>query len=98
MRIFDNIFSNVAKYAESDLSVTLTKDGTVTVKNDAKGLTPVQVSKMFDKYYTVNDGKNSTGLGLSIARDLLGTIGGQISASLDDGYLSITITTVKKQA
>jgi len=98
MRIFDNIFSNVAKYAESDLSVTLTKDGTVTVKNDAKGLTPVQVSKMFDKYYTVNDGKNSTGLGLSIARDLLGTIGGQISASLDDGYLSITITTGKKQA
>lgn len=90
MRIFDNVFSNVAKYATS-LSVKLTSDGIVTVSNDAPDLTPVQVSKLFDKYYTVTDGTDSTGLGLSIAKDLVGRMGGSISAGLSDGLLTITI-------
>ena len=90
MRIFDNVFSNVAKYATS-LSVKLSVDGVVTVSNDAPDLTPVQVSKLFDKYYTVTDGTNSTGLGLSIAKDLVGRVGGSISAGLSDGMLTITI-------
>ena len=67
MRIFDNVFSNAAKYGTS-LSVKLTCDGEVTVTNDAPGLTAVKVSKLFDKYYTVSDGSNSTGLGLSYIR------------------------------
>jgi len=90
MRIFDNVFSNVAKYATS-LSVKLSDDGVVTFSNDAPDLTPVQVSKLFDKYYTVTDGTNSTGLGLSIAKDLVGRVGGSISAGLSDGMLTITI-------
>ena len=90
MRIFDNVFSNVAKYATS-LSVALTPDGVVTVTNDAPDLTPVQVSKLFDKYYTVTDGRNSTGLGLSIAKDLAVNIGGSISASLNSGMLTVRI-------
>ena len=90
MRIFDNVFSNVAKYATS-LSVKLTSDGVVTVTNDAPDLTAVQVSKLFDKYYTVTDGTNSTGLGLSIAKELVGKLGGSISAGIDDGLLTITI-------
>ena len=91
MRIFDNIFSNVAKYAESSLYVEVTTDKKVTVKNDATDLTPVQVSRMFDKYYTVKDGQNSTGLGLSIARELLDSIGGSISASLEGNELMIIL-------
>ena len=90
MRIFDNVFSNVAKYATS-LSVKLTSDAVVTVSNDAPELTAVQVSRLFDKYYTVVDGTNSTGLGLSIAKDLTGKIGGNIYASLNDGILTVTI-------
>lgn len=90
MRIFDNVFSNVAKYATS-LSVKLSYDGVVTVSNDAPDLTPVQVSKLFDKYYTVTDGTNSTGLGLSIAKDLVSRMGGSISAGLSDSMLTITI-------
>ena len=88
MRIFDNVFSNAAKYGTS-LSVKLTCDGEVTVTNDAPGLTAVQVSKLFDKYYTVSDGSNSTGLGLSIAKELVGSAGGSITAELNGGMLTI---------
>ena len=91
MRIFDNIFSNVAKYASTTLSVSLNSDGVVTVTNDAPGLTPVQVSKMFDKYYTVSDGASSTGLGLSIAKDLVGSLGGEITAEVNEGMLTVRI-------
>lgn len=90
MRIFDNVFSNAAKYASS-LSVKLTEDGVVTVSNDAPELTAVQVSRLFDKYYTVRDGSNSTGLGLSIAKDLISKTGGSISADLNEGMLTITL-------
>lgn len=90
MRIFDNVFSNAAKYASS-LSVELTDEGVVTVTNDAPDLTPVQVSRLFDKYYTVTDGSNSTGLGLSIAKELVSKIGGHISAGINDGMLTVTI-------
>ena len=90
MRIFDNVFSNVAKYASS-LSVKLTSDCVVTVTNDAPELTPVQVSKLFDKYYTVKDGSNSTGLGLSIAKELVGSMGGSITAELNSGMLTIRV-------
>ena len=88
MRIFDNVFSNAAKYGTS-LSVKLTCDGEVTVTNNAPGLTAVKVSKLFDKYYTVTDGSNSTGLGLSIAKELIGTAGGSITAELNGGMLTI---------
>ena len=91
MRIFDNVFSNAAKYATT-LSVKLTGDGVVTVTNDAPELTAVQVSKLFDKYYTVTDGSNSTGLGLSIAKDLVAKTGGSISAGLSEGMLTISIS------
>lgn len=90
MRIFDNVFSNAAKYAAS-LSVRLTEEGVVTVTNDAPELTSVQVFKMFDKYYTVSDGSGSTGLGLSIAKELVGQLGGDIKARLNEGRLTIEI-------
>jgi len=82
MRIFDNLFSNASKYAAGSLTVTLRADGTIITDNPAPDLTPVLVSKMFDKYFTVNDGRNSTGLGLSIARDLISENGGSIDAEL----------------
>ena len=84
VRIFDNLFSNASKYAEGTLHVTLGQDGTVITENYASQLTPVLVSKMFDKYFTVNDGKNSTGIGLSIARDLVSENGGTIHAELQN--------------
>ena len=82
MRIFDNLFSNASKYADGALSVTVLSDGTVVTENPTVELTPVMVSKMFDKYFTVNDGKNSTGIGLSIAKNLISENGGTISAEL----------------
>lgn len=90
-RIFENIISNALKYSEGNVTVTMTDDATVTFENLAPSLTPLMVSKLFDRYYTVNDAKGSTGLGFSIARELTEQNGGTIEAVMEDEKLRIIL-------
>ncbi len=91
-RILGNVLSNAIKYSDGDLLVTLTESGEIVCSNDAAGLDEVQAGKLFDRFYTVEDGRRSTGLGLSIARLLTEQMGGAISAHCADGRLTITIS------
>lgn len=90
-RIVSNILSNVLKYSDGDLRVRLDADGTICFTNSAKSLTPVMVERLFDRFYTIETGKNSTGLGLSIAKALTERIGGKIEAVYTDGKLTISL-------
>ena len=90
-RIVSNILSNVLKYSDGDLRVRLDADGTICFTNSAKNLTPVMVERLFDRFYTIETGRNSTGLGLSIAKVLTERIGGKIEAVYTDGKLTISL-------
>lgn len=90
-RIFSNIISNALKYADGDFQVTMNKDGSIIFSNTAKTLNPLIVGKLFDRFYTVEANRNSTGLGLSIAKLLTERMGGVIKADHMDGRLSITV-------
>ncbi len=90
-RIFANIISNAIKYSDGDLSVIMAEDGTVIFSNTAQNLNAVTVGRLFDRFYTVEARRNSTGLGLSIAKLLIKRMGGSISAQYQDCKLKITI-------
>lgn len=90
-RIIDNILGNAAKYSGGDLNVCLTPDGHITFSNSAPNLTPVMVERLFDRFYTVETARHSTGLGLSIAKVLTERMGGIITAACRDGLLTITL-------
>ena len=90
-RIVSNILSNVLKYSDGDLYVKMNEDGTILFTNCAKGLTPIMVERLFDRFYTVETGRNSTGLGLSIAKLLTERVGGQIKADYKEGKLTISL-------
>lgn len=90
-RIFENIISNAIKYANDLLCVRLNSDGTAVFSNPAPDLTPVSAAKLFDRYFTVKEGSNSTGLGFSIAKELIVRNGGTIESELIDGVLSIKV-------
>lgn len=90
-RIFSNIISNAIKYSDGDLSVKLTADGTVTFSNSAAALSSVDVGKLFDRFFTVDSARKSTGLGLSIAKLLTERMHGEISAEFREGRLWITV-------
>jgi len=91
MRIFGNIISNALKYSDGDLTVVMKADGTIIFANKAASLTPVMAEKLFDRFFTVETGRHSTGLGLSIARQLCERMGSRIQAEYKDGTLSLTL-------
>ena len=90
-RIFSNIISNAIKYSDGDFAVRLDEDGTILFSNSAQELTAVTAGRLFDRFYTVEAGRNSTGLGLSIAKLLTERMGGSIEAEYKDGRLYIKI-------
>lgn len=90
-RVFSNLLNNAVKYSDGDLEITLSDPGEITFSNTAKELSTVEVEQLFDRFYTVEVARNSTGLGLSIARTLVERMGGTITAEYDDGRLTIRI-------
>lgn len=95
-RIFSNIISNALKYSDGDLSVVMDQDGCITFANTAKRLNAVAVGRLFDRFYTVETSRNSTGLGLSIARILTERMGGTIEAEYSGGKLYIKVAFTEK--
>lgn len=89
-RVFTNLLSNAAKYSDGDLRVELGQDGRVSFANRCRALSGVEVEKLFDRFYTVEAARRSTGLGLSIARALCERMGGELRAGYTGGSLVMT--------
>ena len=91
-RIFSNLMSNAIKYSDGDLKITLTDDAKVTFSNKAHNLSKLEVEKLFNRFYTVESARNSTGLGLAIARKFMVENGGNVEAKYEDGRLSLILS------
>lgn len=90
-RIFDNILNNALKYSDGDLQVSLSVDGEICFSNRASAMTPVQAGRLFDRFFTVESGQDSMGLGLSIARLLTEQCKGRIGAVYQEGRLVVSL-------
>lgn len=90
-RILANVIGNAVKYSDGDLEITLSGNGCIVFRNHAKEMNQVLAERLFDRFYTVETGKNATGLGLSIARALTEQMGGEIFASYEEEYLVIEV-------
>lgn len=88
-RVFGNILNNAARYSGGDLCVTLREDGEILFENDAPALDEVSAKRLFDRFFTVENARGSTGLGLSIAKLFTERMGGSIGASYAGGRLCI---------
>ena len=88
-RVLGNILTNALKYSAGDLEVTLEESGRLTFSNAAPGLDPVTAGRLFDRFYTVEAARNSTGLGLSIAKELTQRMSGEMGAELHGSRLTV---------
>ena len=91
-RVLGNILTNALKYSPGELAVALSPDGVLTFSNPAPDLDPVSAGRLFHRFYTVESSAQSTGLGLSIARELTQRLGGTISARWESGRLQVELT------
>ncbi len=90
-RVFSNLLNNALKYSDGDLEIELTEGGEIIFSNTAKDLDEVQVGKLFDRFYTVEAARRSTGLGLAIAKTLVEQMEGSITAKYGDDKLCIKL-------
>ncbi len=78
VQIFINLIDNAIKYAKTKIRIKVSSFGNmirVKVEDDGIGMTQIQASKVFVRFYRTDESrdKNSggTGLGLSIVKDLV---------------------------
>ena len=90
-RVFGNIIGNAVKYSDGDFCVVLTEHGEITFENSASALENADVSRHFERFYTVDTENGSTGLGLAIAKSLVERMHGDIYAEYNSGRLKIHI-------
>lgn len=91
-RVFSNLISNALKYSDGDLSIYMNEEGIIVFANKAKSLSKVSVEHLFGRFYTVENARNSTGLGLSIAKTFVERMNGTIRAEYEQETLSIILT------
>jgi signal transduction histidine kinase len=91
-RVFENIIGNALKYSDGDFYVTMEKTGKITFSNTSAALSSVDVGKLFDRFFTVDSARKTTGLGLSIAKLLTERMGGTIFAEYKESKISIVIS------
>ena len=79
------------KCGAGDLSRGRRPRGQIDFSNAAPDLTPVMAERLFERFFTVETARHSTGLGLSIARNLTERMGGTITAHYREGQLTISL-------
>lgn len=90
-RVVSNLLNNAVNYSDGDLEITLSETGEIIFANTASELNQVQVGKLFNRFYTVNNAQKSTGLGLGITRTLVEQMNGTITAGYEENKLIICV-------
>lgn len=100
MRIFDNLIINALKHGLGDLSIVV---GEKTLEEGKKHLQvdfsnqvldpDIDVSRLFEEFYTtdISRTKGNTGLGLAIVKQFTKLLDGDITATLSDEILTISV-------
>lgn len=91
-KAFINIISNAIKYSESQINVIINKENsfaTLCIIDDGKGIQERDLPYIFDRFYKGKSG--SYGLGLSIAKSAIASLGGDITAENSDKGAKFTI-------
>jgi signal transduction histidine kinase len=94
-RVVENLLANTVKHATGHVEICFQKRRKIaelTIINEAKELSDIDVRLLFDRFYTVDRTRSAqgSGLGLSIAKSLMDKMNGTLTAELHGGNLTMT--------
>lgn len=96
-RVFQNIIKNGLDHGEKQITISLGKTGEgevcLEIRNRVSQSTDIDVDQVFERFYKADSArsKNSTGLGLSIARELILRMDGRVRAFVEGEEFGIKI-------
>jgi len=90
-RILQNILNNALKYTKGDIRIDLTERAVISVSNKTDNLDPLLIGKLFNRFFTIKNSSQSTGLGLTISKMLVDDIGGSIHAEYNNSVLKLVV-------
>lgn len=105
-QVIDNLLSNAIKYNRENGRVVVAAETTddrvsLTVKDTGIGLSDVEQTKLFDRFFRAEGVRNSTihgsGLGLSISRDIIRRHGGELTVSSTLGVGTVFTATLPRR-
>ena len=100
-RVFNNILRNAAAYSYPNTEIVISAeehDGNVEIKfrNQGKMLPPEKLETIFEKFYRMDDARNSdsggTGLGLAISKEIITLHGGTVRAESENDTVTFIVT------
>lgn len=96
-RIFQNILKNCIEHGNNHFSVRLINaNDTIQIyfENDYQTQEPIDGSKVFNRFYKADEArsKTSTGLGLSIAKELVERLNGSIKSNVQNNTFVISVS------
>src|SRR5699024_3090620 len=93
-RVVENLLSNAIQHSAGDIRISLDRqDGfaVLVVKNKVETTHQIQEEKLFERFYTTDQTRQSSmGLGLTIVQSLMSRQGGEITAKLQGEDFIIT--------
>lgn len=104
-RVIDNLIRNAISYSynNSIIEISLFQHNSNVVlcfKNNGKTIPKDKISRIFEQFYRVNSSRSTStggaGLGLAIAKQLVETSGGTITATSENERICFTVTLPKK--
>lgn len=95
-RTVQNLMKNTLVHGKGRIALSLFREDSCAVfqcANQVENPQEIDISQVFGRFYRADSArtKSSTGLGLSIARELTERMGGQIRADLDGNQFSVQI-------
>ena len=96
-RVFGNLIGNAIKYGKDYWKIEFEateQNVRMIFRNPARGLTEEEVVHLFDRFYMQEQSRTvgGSGLGLTIAKILMESMEGEMTAELDGETLKITLT------
>ncbi len=95
-RIFSNIIYNSLVHGKHSYRITYNYENRgheFTFANSSEEMNKEELENIFERFYTTDKSRNkkTTGLGLSIAKQIVEKVKGKIRAEYEDGILSIIV-------
>lgn len=99
-RIVMNLVSNAVRYGTKELQIQIAHADYIEVNftNRIQNQQNIDISRLFDKFYTADLSRNhsGSGLGLYIVKVLAEKMGGEVTATLQEQTLNIRLSLVKE--